>query len=669
MNRYVVYGSLFFMTIFTFTVCNAQAVMNEIYSRGTVGDPDWIELYNGSEAPIDLSGYKIYDIAGKNGTKPKKEIPAGTILPAYGFYIVLTEDGTTDASNFGLSSTGEWAWLENPAGQVIDSVAFSAMTEAQTYGRLPDGSANWQLLNYRSKGAPNSNQQPISVVMNEIFSEGTGSATDWIEVYNKVSTPTDISGFLIYAGGGKAGTTPKKVLPSGSIVPANGFLVIPTEGSGNPSDFNLSASGEWVWFENASGAVIDSVAFPAMNSTQSFSRMLDGAPSWRITGTITRGSSNNTHSIIPIALIVSGQLPAVLYESSGLATTVQGELWSHNDAGHVNVLYCVNTAGQLLRTITISNALNVDWEDLAVDNKKRIYVEDAGNNFNNRTDLTIYRIPDPESFTEDTVGADIIRFSFEDQTEFPPAAPNANFDVEAMVWYSDSLYLFTKDRSSPLTGYTKLYALPADTGTHVAGLRGSYYTGYTISSALVTSADLHRETGTLALLVKERLIVFKNYPQTRFFDGEVTEYPFVSIPGQVEAITFSSASTLVMTEEGTTTIPGNIYGISLTPTEVLPGNNAAPVGYLIEQNFPNPFNPATTIRYHLPQRSRVTLAVYNTLGQQIARLVDGEEPAGYRSVTWTANAASGVYFYRLEAVSVNDPTKRFVDVKVMMLLK
>lgn len=116
--------------------------MNEIYSRGTVGDPDWIELYNNSESPLDLSGYKIYDIAGRTGKNPKKELPPGTTIPAFGFYVVLTEDGTADASNFGLSSAGEWVWFENPAGQVIDSVAFTAMTEVQTYGRLPDGSSH-----------------------------------------------------------------------------------------------------------------------------------------------------------------------------------------------------------------------------------------------------------------------------------------------------------------------------------------------------------------------------------------------------------------------------------------------------------------------------------------------------------------------------------------------
>ncbi|HUI10834.1 MAG TPA: T9SS type A sorting domain-containing protein [Bacteroidota bacterium] len=77
-----------------------------------------------------------------------------------------------------------------------------------------------------------------------------------------------------------------------------------------------------------------------------------------------------------------------------------------------------------------------------------------------------------------------------------------------------------------------------------------------------------------------------------------------------------------------------------------------PGAYVLEQNFPNPFNPSTIIRYSLPVRSKTQLAVYNMLGQLVSTLVNGEEEAGEHSVTFDAsNVASGVYFYRLQSGS------------------
>lgn len=88
-----------------------------------------------------------------------------------------------------------------------------------------------------------------------------------------------------------------------------------------------------------------------------------------------------------------------------------------------------------------------------------------------------------------------------------------------------------------------------------------------------------------------------------------------------------------------------------------------PEEFSLNQNYPNPFNPSTTIRYSLPQATFVTLTVYNTLGQQVARIVNEQQQAGYHDVVFRGDAlAGGVYFYRLDA-------GEYASVKKLLLLK
>ncbi len=92
-------------------------------------------------------------------------------------------------------------------------------------------------------------------------------------------------------------------------------------------------------------------------------------------------------------------------------------------------------------------------------------------------------------------------------------------------------------------------------------------------------------------------------------------------------------------------------------------NLNSPVVFTLEQNYPNPFNPSTSIEYSIPQDGFVTLKVYNSLGQEVSRLVNNFTKAGSHSVTFNAGSfASGIYYYKIESGSQ-------VMVKKMMLLK
>ena len=99
---------------------------------------------------------------------------------------------------------------------------------------------------------------------------------------------------------------------------------------------------------------------------------------------------------------------------------------------------------------------------------------------------------------------------------------------------------------------------------------------------------------------------------------------------------------------------------SLTGVEQL--MEEIPVEYSLSQNFPNPFNPSTTLRFSIPKSGIVTLKIYDLLGRELTTLIAQELSPGYYQAVWRANVPSGVYVYRIQAGD-------FVQSKKMLLLK
>ena len=93
-----------------------------------------------------------------------------------------------------------------------------------------------------------------------------------------------------------------------------------------------------------------------------------------------------------------------------------------------------------------------------------------------------------------------------------------------------------------------------------------------------------------------------------------------------------------------------------------------PQGFVLEQNFPNPFNPSTTLRYELPEDGLVNVTIYDMMGRQVSTLVSSQQAAGYKSIQWNATndfgkpVSAGVYLYQIQA-------GEFVQTKKMVLLK
>lgn len=159
-------------------------------------------------------------------------------------------------------------------------------------------------------------------------------------------------------------------------------------------------------------------------------------------------------------------LTTTLNETSGL-TWWDKKIWTHNDSGNDPLIYALdNATGNIIKTVAIKNASNIDWEDMAQD-EKYIYIGDFGNNANgNRTNLKIYKIKKKDIKAKDSVNAEIINFAYADQIDFTPkGSNNTNFDCEAMITFGDSIFLFSKNW---VDNKTRLYKLPKTPGTYSA---------------------------------------------------------------------------------------------------------------------------------------------------------------------------------------------------------
>ncbi|MDP2207609.1 MAG: S8 family serine peptidase [Bacteroidota bacterium] len=118
----------------------------------------------------------------------------------------------------------------------------------------------------------------------------------------------------------------------------------------------------------------------------------------------------------------------------------------------------------------------------------------------------------------------------------------------------------------------------------------------------------------------------------------------------------------------------DIEVITTSITNVADELDNIPETFALFQNYPNPFNPTTTIRYQLPEASKVVLKIYNILGQEIKTLADEIQDAGTKALIWDSKnnsgnlVSSGVYFYQLQAVNARN-NNSFMQVKKMLLVR
>jgi hypothetical protein len=270
---------------------------------------------------------------------------------------------------------------------------------------------------------------------------------------------------------------------------------------------------------------------------------------------------------IPMFLVASTtqkttSLPKDLKEISGWVFADDSTLIAHNDGGNDPEIFVLNLDGSIRHRVSVTNAENEDWEDIALDQKGHLYIGDFGNNNNTRKDLRVLKVSLKKVLDNQDVEAKFIEFSYPEQKEFPPNLTEKYFDCEAMSFYNDSLYLFTKCRSEPFDGKCYVYTLPTKPGTYKA--QKKYY-------VVIGKRDWFRDAATSAaiqngklyLLTYNRVIIHTFENGRAKYESHQTMLPIT----QKEAIAVHSNGKIYIGDERQKLVGGgNMYIIKPAPS-------------------------------------------------------------------------------------------------------
>jgi hypothetical protein len=243
-------------------------------------------------------------------------------------------------------------------------------------------------------------------------------------------------------------------------------------------------------------------------------------------------------------IIEKGNLPKAVSETSGLIF-YNGHLITHNDSGHSAQLYEIDTLTlKIVRTVTLLNAENIDWEDIDQDDQF-IYIGDIGNNKGARQNLTVYKVAKTDYDRSDAVMAEKIEFKYEDQTDFTKKS-YGDWDAEALFILDGQLIILTKQWQN---NGTVAYKVPNSPGSYIAKKLDSYS-----NIGMITGATYNKATHLLYLIGYSRFLIpflvqVKDPTPRSIFAGGISrtdlEIGFV----QAEGIAYDSADHFFFSSE------------------------------------------------------------------------------------------------------------------------
>lgn len=346
-----------------------------------------------------------------------------------------------------------------------------------------------------------------------------------------------------------------------------------------------------------------------------------------------------------IAITNVANLPATVNETSGLIY-FNNQLVTHNDSGNTPELYEISTTdGAVLRTVTLTNATNVDWEDLAQDDTY-IYVGDIGNNNGNRTNLKIYRILKSDFESNTSVTAEVINYSYANQTDFTSSPNNNDWDAEGFVVFDSQILLFTKNWVS---NQVNVYAFPKTVGTHSASLVSNYNIGGFVTAADSVDNKIYLTGYSSASVTPFIAVVYDiniSAPDNLDVFGESSVFKFENIlpfAHQVESVCYIDSvdndDRLYITNErlsiGNVLVEPSLKMVSLDDFTL----GITDFDTSEFEIYPNPFSNHITISETVDE-----MRVYDSLGKQVLHVFQA-------NTIDTSSLSEGMYYIELITTS------------------
>ncbi len=374
-------------------------------------------------------------------------------------------------------------------------------------------------------------------------------------------------------------------------------------------------------------------------------------------------------------------------EASGIVSSYKnkGILWTHNDSGGENRIYAIDSNGISRGQYLINGSSNRDWEDIAigpgpVDGLSYIYIGDIGDNDSEYEIKYIYRVIEPTVTLEQedefkiVTSVDIISFTYKDGARdaetlmidpftkdiFILGKRDSKARLYKLPFPQNTTSVFEADLAAELTfpfdsGEKQYYLTAGDIsneGTEI--LVKSYSNTYYWKREL--DKTIAQTMLTEPLILESPLepiaeaIAWKNYDDNGFYRIDEEKFDYGGFSYTVEAELFYYPREIITTSVKNEKVEDKIN---------------------LGQNFPNPFNPSTTISYYIPKKvsakitgtNKVELKIYDILGNEIVQLVNEIQPAGAHKIEFNgSNLSSGVYYYSIKIGN-------YLKTKKMVILK